>query len=182
MGGASAGAASAGASDATGAAACPRRDRTSFRSSCARSSRIACRTPSSSPRRAAGLELDLGQPQQPGDRSLRDVDVLDSAEGDRAMRPVQDAAVDSDFILPDAILKSPPVEEQPGRHEQDQQDRADQRRLQSAGNGEIADAGIAARHASHRAPKTRQQEEGMEMFRRTDRRIVRRSRFEHVRG
>ena len=71
--------------------------------------------------RAAGLELDPGEAEQPGERSLSDVDVLDPAERDRAMGPVQDAAVDADLVRPDAIFESPPVEEQPGRHEQDQQ-------------------------------------------------------------
>ena len=98
------------------------------------------------------------------------------------MGAVQDAAVDADLILADAIFEPPPVEEQRGRHEQEEQDRAEQGGLQPARNGEIAEAGVAARHPAQRSGEPGQQEERMEMLRRSDRRIVRRSRFGHVRG
>ena len=75
------------------------------------------------PADAAGLELDLGQAEQPSDRPLGDVDVLDPVERDRAMGAAEDAAVDPDFVRADPKFEAAPVEEHADGEEQQQRDR-----------------------------------------------------------
>ena len=106
-----------------------RRARTSARSSSARSSVIACSTPSSwRPADPPVSNLTLAMPSSRATGPLGDVDVLDAVERNRAVGSVDDPAVDADLVAADTKRETLPIEEQADK----QSRRAARRRRSSA--------------------------------------------------
>ena len=93
---------------------------------------------------AAGLELDPSQAEQPRQRSLRDVNILDAVERDRAMGAADEAAVDADFGFADPELEPPPIDEH-GNGQADEHDNATKDGdLRAARHRQIADCCVTA--------------------------------------
>ena len=69
----------------------------------------------------AGLELDLDHAEQPRDQRLLEADVLDPLVRHRARGAAEQAALDADVAIADAVLEMTPADVSEQRAEQDHQ-------------------------------------------------------------